>query len=133
MSYEPGEAEMRHRFRCEADTSAPRRVRKEVTSSLAGLDDEQLATAQLLVSELATNVVLHGGDQMAVDICRDPHRVRIEVTDPGEAMPVRREAGVDADSGRGLGLIDTASSRWGIEPRQPGKAVWFELPVHRSS
>jgi anti-sigma regulatory factor (Ser/Thr protein kinase) len=122
---------MHHRFSCRADPLSPRRVRREVTATLEGIDPAALATAQLLASELATNVVLHGGDEMSVEVSREPDRVRIEVTDRGEAMPAPRQPGTDEDSGRGLGLVDSASSRWGVEPRSPGKVVWFELPVHR--
>jgi anti-sigma regulatory factor (Ser/Thr protein kinase) len=118
-----------HRFRCHADPSSPRRVRREVSDVLEGIDAETLATAQLLVSELATNVVLHGGDHMAVDVDREPERVRIEVSDDGEGMPARRHPTTESDGGRGLGMVELASSAWGVQPRVAGKTVWFELAL----
>jgi anti-sigma regulatory factor (Ser/Thr protein kinase) len=118
-----------HRFRCDADQSSPRRVRREVSAALDGLDAETLATVQLLVSELATNVVLHGGDNMAVDVDREPERVRIEVSDDGDGMPARRHPTAYSDGGRGLGMVEAASSDWGVQPRPPGKTVWFELSL----
>ena len=35
----------------------------------------------------------------------------------------------DSEHGRGLRIVDSVASVWGVEPRQVGKAVWFELPI----
>jgi hypothetical protein len=32
-------------------------------------------------------------------------------------------------SGRGLFLVDTLSTRWGVSARAKGKQVWFELDL----
>jgi anti-sigma regulatory factor (Ser/Thr protein kinase) len=120
---------MHHRMRCAASSTAPREVRLEVTQVLQGVDPEAVATAQLLVSELATNVVLHGGHEIDVEVVQEADRIRVEVTDDGDAMPVRRHASDHDDSGRGLGLVDTAATQWGVQQRDHGKTVWFELSL----
>ena len=53
--------------------------------------------------------------------------VRIEVTDEGGELPDVPEASDDATSGRGLALVETLSSAWGVESRPGGKTVWFEV------
>ena len=120
---------MHHHFSCPAHPSSPKRVRREVAGALVGVAPDELAAIELLVSELATNVVLHGGSEIDVEVDADGRRVRVAVSDDGEQMPVPREAGAGDDHGRGLGLVDRVSAAWGVEPRQTGKTVWFELPV----
>jgi hypothetical protein len=44
-------------------------------------------------------------------------------------MPVIRHPGVGDTSGRGLMLVDTLSSAWGVEPDARGKQVWFTLDL----
>ena len=120
---------MHHHFSCRADPLSPKRVRQEVTSALAGIPPDELATIELLVSELATNVVLHGGSEMAVDVRIGYGRVRVEISDDSEAMPTPREPGADEDHGRGLKLVERAAAAWGVQPQHPGKTVWFEVPL----
>jgi anti-sigma regulatory factor (Ser/Thr protein kinase) len=121
-----------HHFSCAADDRAPKQVRRQVIDVLGGaqlVGGEALSTIELLVSELATNVVLHGGPEISVDVVHDDHRVRVAIADDGPGMPVRRRPGSADDHGRGLGLVESASTAWGIRPTRQGKAVWFELPV----
>jgi anti-sigma regulatory factor (Ser/Thr protein kinase) len=87
----------------------------------------------LIVAELAANAVLHGrvpGRDMVLRLTHDGRRVRIEVADArGERLPQLPYAAVpDADSGRGLLLVDALAIRWGVDTEPgPGKRVWAEL------
>ncbi|MGW6295608.1 ATP-binding protein, partial [Streptomyces sp. NPDC055058] len=86
---------------------------------------------QLCVSELVTNVVRHVGEgvPVTVRVWRDGGRVRVGVTDPEPGvLPVLCGAsGAEAESGRGLVLLDALAVRWGVD-REPGcKTVWCEL------
>ncbi|MEU3946259.1 ATP-binding protein [Streptomyces sp. NPDC029526] len=86
---------------------------------------------RLCVSELVTNVVRHVGEgvPVTVRVWRDGGRVRVGVTDPEPgALPVLCGApGAEAESGRGLVLLDALAVRWGVD-REPGcKTVWCEL------
>jgi hypothetical protein len=50
------------------------------------------------------------------------------VTDPGARIPVRNEAAADAESGRGLQVVESCSVRWGWQPlASGGKVVWALL------
>jgi hypothetical protein len=44
-------------------------------------------------------------------------------------MPARRHPTTESDGGRGLGMVELASSAWGVQPRVAGKTVWFELAL----
>lgn len=107
--------------------AARRAVRRTLESwGLAGLAD----TAVLLVSELATNVLLHARSEFSVRVDRRGSVVRVTVVDASVRQPARRRYGLDAGTGRGLALVETLSSAWGVESADGPwcKGVWFELP-----
>ncbi|TXS04827.1 ATP-binding protein [Streptomyces sp. col6] len=87
----------------------------------------------LLVSELATNALIHGslrGRLFRVDLILTGGAIRIEVSDPrGERLPGVREAEPDECYGRGLVIVDALADRWGVEPRTVGKTVFAELAL----
>ncbi|MEU3447305.1 ATP-binding protein [Streptomyces thermolilacinus] len=88
---------------------------------------------ELVVAELAANAVLHGcvpGRNFELRLVRDPaaRTVRVEVSDTHPGRPERVTAPVDAEGGRGLLLVDSVTSRWGVANRNgPGKTVWAEI------
>ncbi|MBO0917195.1 ATP-binding protein [Streptomyces laculatispora] len=94
-----------------------------------------VAEAALLVSELATNALLHGcmrGRLFRVHLILTATTLRIEVSDPrGERLPTVREAEDDDCYGRGLLIVTRLADRWGIEPRTVGKTVFAELSLRR--
>jgi anti-sigma regulatory factor (Ser/Thr protein kinase) len=98
------------------------------------LCDDVCGAAQLVISELVTNAVLHAGAGPIV--CRlapRPHGVRLEVRDQGGAygVPIRTVAGPEDECGRGLGLVAALSDAWGTEPSGAGFAVWATIGVSR--
>jgi anti-sigma regulatory factor (Ser/Thr protein kinase) len=108
-----------------------RAARRAVTSVLEQWHLEDVAgTAALLVSELATNVLLHAHTDFEVRTERRSGSVRVTVVDASPRRPARRHYGLDAGTGRGLGLIATLSSSWGVDDAETPwcKGVWFELP-----
>ncbi|GHJ32997.1 hypothetical protein TPA0910_74300 [Streptomyces hygroscopicus subsp. sporocinereus] len=104
---------------------------------------EDLAeTTTLIMSELVTNAVKASG-------ITDPKREQVkaehvigiqlraidaslyaEVWDRTEAAPVRKNPTLDAESGRGLLLVELLAKQWNIfRPSVGGKVVWAELPL----
>ncbi len=81
----------------------------------------------LVVSELVTNAILHGGAAEQLRLRRTDRRVVIEVFDHGRRMPHPRAADFKAESGRGLHLVARLADRWGARPVGAGKAVWCEF------
>lgn len=88
-------------------------------------------TAVLLVSEVVTNAVLHARTELAVEVARTDEVVRVTVADRSPAAPRPRQPGLEAGTGRGLGLLAVLASAWGTGPAKDPwrKDVWFELPV----
>jgi len=90
---------------------------------LASLGD----TAVLCTSELATNAVIHAGSPVLLVVALLPSAVRIEVED---AAPGALEPGSlvgDAETGRGLAIVNALTQSWGVDQHPSGKTVWFEL------
>jgi anti-sigma regulatory factor (Ser/Thr protein kinase) len=94
---------------------------------LAGLGDD----VEILVSELVTNAVAasRSPDQVfpvRLWLLSDKERVLVVVQDASPQAPARVDAGDDAESGRGLLLVEAISGQWGWYPAQEtgGKATW---------
>lgn len=92
-----------------------------------GLQCEDLP---LLVSELATNAVLHARSDFQVTVLRGHGRLRVEVFDQNTRLPSFAVAPADAYSGRGLMLLRELAAAWGVESHsESGKTIWFELDM----
>jgi anti-sigma regulatory factor (Ser/Thr protein kinase) len=101
-----------------------------VTRTLSDWSCGHLADdAALLVSELVTNAVVHARSDVALRLWRTGSGVRVEIADRNPKPVVRRPVDPEAVGGRGLHLVDTLARDWGVRRAEPGKAVWFELPV----
>jgi anti-sigma regulatory factor (Ser/Thr protein kinase) len=118
--------EIVERLRLPPEPGSAGAARRFVTAFL-GAGDEVAELAVLLVSELASNVVLHAGTPFEVALFVDDDCVRIEVSDGSPKEPTLETYAPDSISGRGLHMIASAADRWGFEPRGDGKVVWFEL------
>jgi anti-sigma regulatory factor (Ser/Thr protein kinase) len=108
-----------------------------------GIAREYGETAELLVSELVTNAIKATGSIEPHPIYSDVYgklelivvRLRliegklvIEVWDSSPELPTPQTQSFDAESGRGLFLVQSLSSRWGYFAAQPrGKVVWCEV------
>ena len=91
--------------------------------------DEQLAAdAALVVTELATNAVVHAESAFTVGLLLSEDMIRISVED---SVPLSSPAGSLAASapGHGLGVVAAMAVRWGVETEADGKAVWAELAI----
>lgn len=95
-----------------------------------GLADVAWSVA-VVVTELASNAVLHARTDFSVAVIRLADAVRIEVTDSARTAPRVRTHGPDATTGRGLQLIAELARHWGTQPAGDGagKTVWCELTV----
>lgn len=103
-------------------------VRRYAVAECATLGwDGDRDTVELLVSEVATNALVHGDGQVRVRVLTAGSRLRVEVSDGSSDLPVPRHAADDAEGGRGLALVAALSTDWGVELAEGGKTVWFEL------
>ena len=112
-----------------AGPAAPAAARGEVQAALCAWEvPVDLSIALLLTSELVTNAVTHAaGETILVTCTLGWGHVRVEVHDTSCAPPVLVETPADAETGRGLMLIDSLSSYWGYHWTSTGKAVYFTL------
>lgn len=85
-------------------------------------DDAALAT-----SELATNAVVHAGGDFTMRVLAWRGGVRVELCDGSDHVPSPRRFAETAGTGRGLLIVAEGTDRWGVDPRPPGKVVWFEI------
>jgi serine/threonine-protein kinase RsbW len=114
------------------DPQAVRAARRFAIDELSGYAPELLDVVELLVSELAGNCVRHTDSGFDVEVSRDRRRIRVAVSDRGAGKPAVQHVDTNAVAGRGLALVETLSSSWGVRnSRRPGggKAVWFELDL----
>ena len=114
-----------------AAAEARRRVRDAIRSWQVPVD---LDAALLLTSELVTNAVRHEaghGAQRAqavvLAIACSRGRLRVDVHDTSRSLPAVAEVPADAETGRGLLLVETLSDEWGCYRTPAGKAVYFTL------
>jgi anti-sigma regulatory factor (Ser/Thr protein kinase) len=111
--------------------SAPAAARRAVRTLIAPLVPVDIVeTAELLVSELVTNAVIHGTGHVRLVIDCENHCLSITVSDDEPSTPQLQPEHEYADSGRGLRMVESLAGSWGVTPRSdaPGKDVWFRLP-----
>jgi anti-sigma regulatory factor (Ser/Thr protein kinase) len=88
----------------------------------------------VMVSELATNAILHGMTEFEVTVDIRHDLLRVEVADLGTGTPVVRPLPLSTtERGRGLRIVREFSDHWGVEKNDPspGKSVWFQLLLDR--
>jgi len=96
-------------------------------STCAEHHSEVVDDAVLLVSELVTNSVLHGGPPVVVAVDCDEATLQVRVRDGSLDLPALRDAAHGDENGRGLALVAEMSADWGVDTEQDGKHVWFVI------
>jgi anti-sigma regulatory factor (Ser/Thr protein kinase) len=106
----------------------------------AGVSEAAACDAGLVISELTSNALRHatplsGGNVRVAWRLRDD-RVEIAVSDGGgQTVPKVNEPGSSAIGGRGLGIVERLSLRWGVCSATDGAGgavevtVWAELSL----
>lgn len=91
--------------------------------------------AELLVSELASNAVIHGpapaNDALRLRLALRDECLHVDVTDSGAGFTAPENPKPSAKGGYGLYLLDCAASRWGVA-RGGRCRVWFELDLREA-
>ena len=117
-----------------APAEARRRVRDAIWSWRVPVD---LDAALLLTSELVTNAIRHeagqGAQAVMLAITSSRGRLRVDVHDTSWSLPAVAEVPADAETGRGLLLVETLSEEWGYYRTPAGKAVYFTLAIEAAT
>jgi anti-sigma regulatory factor (Ser/Thr protein kinase) len=121
-----------------------RRYTRSFLDSCRGMTRSTAETAELLVSELVTNAVRFAGDPprtlqysermnvslIALSLRHFREGLLIEVYDASGNPPIWSSAGDDAESGRGLMLVDALSKEWSyFYPSGGGKVVYCYVEI----
>ncbi|WP_411107226.1 ATP-binding protein [Streptomyces sp. cmx-4-9] len=93
-------------------------------------DGDTAAVAELLITELVTNALVHTDRGAEVSASLAATRLRVEVRDRSACRPRPYvPTADDGTHGRGLMLVQALADAWGVDapPLGSGKVVWFEL------
>ena len=115
------------------DLTAPAMARFALRGLGDRVPDEDMETIVLLATEVVGNAVRHaaldGGAPIGLRVFLDADRMRVEVHDAGPGfVPDVAEADPRSPNGRGLFLVNSLASRWGVG-RDAGTTVWFEVAL----
>lgn len=85
---------------------------------------------EFIVTELATNAIVHAQSEFTVRVGFTPTLLRIEVSDSSDAPP---RVGRHHPAIHGLEMVDKLAYDWGYELHDGGKTVWAEVPIRTAS
>ena len=86
---------------------------------------------QLVVSELATNAMVHAQTPFSVMLIGFVRTVRLEVSDGSQDGPFKVTPQLLDTNGRGIAIVSELTCDWGVSSGAAGgKSVWamFDLP-----
>jgi anti-sigma regulatory factor (Ser/Thr protein kinase) len=85
------------------------------------------ADASLILSELVTNALRHGGGDIVTLGSVNDDEVRVSVIDSGDDLPDVVPALPGRIGGLGLHVVGQVADTWGVAPFPGGKTVWATL------
>jgi len=117
-----------------ADSVAVPAARRMVREYVVQHDLEALLdAAELVVTELVTNVVLHVGGSLEVSAAAgDDGELLIEVSDSSPVFPLLRAFSATSSTGRGMRLVHSMAAAHGVRSREDGKTLWVRLTAAAS-
>lgn len=119
---------------CDAQITAVPEVRRFVRRLVTDAGEPDLASAaELVVSELVANVVLHVGGELTVAVTVTPGEVLVRVTDTSAVAPRVPGFSRSANTGRGLRLVQSMSEEYGVDVGVGTKTVWSRLTTRSLS
>ncbi len=105
-------------------------ARRLVSETLmgSGIPDDVADSAQLLVSEVVTNAIVHARSDVGLTVSVSGGEVRVEVSDHSPHVPAPRAHDHSAITGRGLELVSALADSFGVRiVDDTGKVVWFTV------
>lgn len=120
----------------ESDPRAAGAARRFLREALAtwGIEGDVVDTAQLCLSELVTNVVMHARTTSELTLALSDEVLTVVLRDLGRPSGLGSITVSEDDDplrvcGRGLMLVDAMADRWGSEQDATGTTAWFALEL----
>jgi anti-sigma regulatory factor (Ser/Thr protein kinase) len=95
------------------------------------VDVSVVEDAELLVTEMVTNAVLHAKTTVVLEVHVTGEEVAVAVTDRSDRPLQARTPTPDTVTGRGLTILDELAPGWSVEYHEEGKTVRFSLAADR--
>jgi anti-sigma regulatory factor (Ser/Thr protein kinase) len=117
-------------------TQSVRSARRRLAEDLArrGICDEVIGDASLVISEIISNALKHArplsSGQIRVAWDLSSTSLELQVSDGGgPTRPYLQTPSLSSLGGRGLGIVATLCSEWGVRQETDGTTVWATLPA----
>lgn len=123
---EPALSPRWRRWMLPSEPSSIGRARHAVLRTCQAWGIAESAAAELVVSELVANGVLHGWGHIALRLFDTGDGLRIEVEDSNPAPPVSTDGHPNRLGGFGMQIVERLAE-WGWRPSGSGKLVWAKL------
>ncbi|MFB9376894.1 SpoIIE family protein phosphatase [Kineococcus gynurae] len=120
----------RRRWLLRADPSSIGKARHATLRACAAWELEVGLQAEMVVSELVANAVLHGWGDVGLRLFDLDDRLRIEVEDDSPEHPRLVDARPEGTGGHGMRVVASLGD-WGTTRTARGKIVWVEIPLAR--
>ncbi|WP_419999847.1 SpoIIE family protein phosphatase [Streptomyces boninensis] len=97
-------------------------------------DTDQVDAAELALSEMIANVMMHTDSPATVSItvmgAPGTRTLSLRISDNDATLPHLKHPGELSASGRGILLLDSLADTWGVQPQGDGKVTWGEFHEH---
>lgn len=123
------------RLELRPEPGSPRQARSFVRSALEewGIDQPVIEDAELLVTEVVTNAVIHARTNITLEISLRPDKLWFEVSDLDDRQVTHRQPSEREATGRGMFLVDSLATDWDVLYGDTGKTVRFSLSLDRAA
>ncbi|WP_249667348.1 SpoIIE family protein phosphatase [Cellulomonas fengjieae] len=116
----------RRRWSLPSEAASIGRARHAVLRTCHAWGIEDAANAELVVSELVANAVLHGFGHVSLQLYDTGDGLRIEVEDGNPAPPVTTDGHPGRVGGFGMQIVERLAD-WGWRQSRGGKLVWAKV------
>ena len=123
---ERGRSPRRRRWSLPSEAASVARARHAVVRTCHAWEMPDAANAELVVSELVANAVLHGFGHVSLQLYDTGDGLRIEVEDGNPAPPVSTDGHPGRVGGFGMQIVERLAD-WGWRQSSRGKVVWAKV------
>ncbi|MGV9742930.1 ATP-binding protein [Nocardia farcinica] len=131
QAVDPPSRQRSERLALYPDIASPGRARRFLRELCRAWGVEHTeADAELVVTELVENALVHGRGDLDLRVELRPDALTVAVADADPHAAVLREAPPGRMRRHGLHAVAAIARAWGCAPRWPsGKVVWASLPI----